>query len=48
MWVLINLTVHATDPALLNEIERIAKYPTKDEIEEAHFEAIAILNGDYK
>ena len=49
MWVLINLTVNATDPALLNEIERIAKFPTRDEVEEeANLEAIAILNGDYK
>jgi hypothetical protein len=49
MWVLVNLTVNATDPALLIEIERIAKFPTRDEVEEeANLEAIAILNGDYK
>ena len=38
-----------TNPMLLTEIERIAKFPTRDEIEEElDIEAIAILNGDYK
>jgi hypothetical protein len=33
----------------LDEIERIAKFPTRDEIEaEVDLEAIAILNGDYE
>lgn len=37
-----------TNPMLLTEIERIAKFPTRDEIEEElDIEAIAILNGDY-
>jgi len=49
LWVLTNLTADATDPALLNEIQRIAKFPTRDEIEEeANLAAISILNGDYK
>lgn len=49
MWVLINLARYTKDPLLLSEIERIAKSPTRDEIEEeAHMEAIAILNGEYK
>lgn len=46
------LTIFArntTDPLLLTEIERIAKFPTKNEIDaEVDVEAIAILNGDYK
>lgn len=49
MWVLRNITRHTESPLLLSEIERIAKFPTRDEIEEeANLEAIAILNGDYK
>jgi hypothetical protein len=38
-----------TNQMLLTEIERMAKFPTRDEIEEGlNVEAIAILNGDYK
>ncbi len=49
MWVLANLTRHTESPFLLREIQRIAKSPTRDEVEdEANLEAIAILNGDYK
>src|ERR1700754_3950861 len=45
MWVLINVARNTTDPFLLSEIERIAKFPTPDEIEEeADLKAIAILN----
>jgi hypothetical protein len=48
-WVLVSLLRHTTNPVLLEEIERIAKFPTKDEIEEeVNIEAISILNGDYK
>ncbi|SDE41334.1 protein of unknown function [Mucilaginibacter pineti] len=49
LWILINLARDTTDPTLLSEIERIAKFPSKMEIEdEVNLEAIAILNGDYK
>ncbi|WP_295794931.1 DUF5071 domain-containing protein [Mucilaginibacter sp.] len=49
MWVLRNLTRHTESTLLLSEIERIAKFPTRDEIEEeANLEAIAILNGECK
>jgi len=49
MWVLINLARYTKDNLLLSEIERIAKFPTRDEIEEeVHLEALAILNGEYK
>lgn len=48
-WILGNLIKHANDPLILNELERIVKYPTNDEIEnEIHIEAASILNGDYK
>ncbi len=48
-WVLTNLVSDTTDPLVLMEIERIAKFPSKVEIEdEVNLEAIAILNGDYK
>ncbi|MFC0518176.1 DUF5071 domain-containing protein [Mucilaginibacter angelicae] len=44
-----NLARNTTDPQLLSEIERIAKFPSRDEIEsEVNLEAISILNGDYK
>src|SRR5882757_8668456 len=33
-WVLINLARNTTDPLLLTEIERIAKFPSKVEIED--------------
>jgi hypothetical protein len=46
--ILTTLARTTTNPILLREIERIAKSPTKDEIEEAlNVEAKAILNGDY-
>lgn len=49
LWILSTLARKTTDPRLLEEIERIAKFPTRDEIEEeVNLEAIAILNGDYK
>jgi hypothetical protein len=49
LWILVTLTRTTTDPVLLAEIERIAKCPTRDEIEEGvNLEAISILNGDYK
>lgn len=47
--ILIILAKDTTDPILLQEIERIAKFPSRDEIEdEVNLEAIAILNGEYK
>ena len=49
LWILVTITRTTTDPLLLAEIERIAKFPTRDEIEEGvNLEAISILNGDYK
>ena len=49
LWILKNIARNTTDPLLLREIERIAKFPSRDEIEdEANLEAIAILNGNYK
>jgi len=52
MWkygVLISLIRNTRDLIILKELERIVKYPTKDEIEnEVDLEAIAILNGGYK
>lgn len=49
LWILSILTRKTTDYRLLEEIERIAKFPTRDEIEEeVNLEAISILNGDYK
>jgi hypothetical protein len=49
LWVLGYLATSTTDPLLLNEIERIAKFPSRVEIEdEVNLEAISILNGDYK
>lgn len=47
--ILTRLARKTTDPVLLQEIERIAIFPTRDEIEEeVNVEAIAILNGNYK
>ena len=47
--VLLVFAKNTTDPVLLTEIERIAKFPSRDEIEdEVDLTAIAILNGDYK
>lgn len=47
--VLANFARNTTDPLLLSEIERIAKFPTRDEIEdEVDLTAMAILNGGYK
>jgi len=48
-WILCTLARKTTDILLLAEIERIARFPSRDEIEdEVNFEAISILNGDYK
>ncbi|MFB6457107.1 DUF5071 domain-containing protein [Chitinophaga sp. Hz27] len=48
LWILTNLVRSTKDETLLKELERIAKHPTKDEIEEeVNVEAIAILNVDY-
>jgi len=47
LWVLSNLARNTTDPLLLSEIERIARFPSKVEIEDGvNLEAISILNGD--
>ena len=47
LWILVIFGRITTDPLLLVEIERIAKFPTRDEIEdEVNLEAISILNGD--
>ena len=44
-----NLARNTTAPQLLSEIERIAKFPSREEIEsEVNLETISILNGDYK
>ncbi|MBE7169021.1 MAG: DUF5071 domain-containing protein [Williamsia sp.] len=49
LWVLSCLARTTVDPVLLKELERIAAYPTRDEItEEVNLEAIAILNGAYR
>ena len=49
LWILVTLGRTTTNPLLLREIERIAKFPSPDEIEdEVNLEAISILNGDYK
>jgi hypothetical protein len=49
MWTLVFLARNTTDPRLLHEIERIAKFPTRYEIEdEVNLEAVAILNGEYE
>lgn len=48
LWILTTLVRNTKDQTLLKEIERIATFPTRDEIEEeVNLEAIAILNGDY-
>jgi hypothetical protein len=48
LWIVIWFGRITRDPTLLKEIERIAKFPTRDELEEgANEEAIAILNGEY-
>jgi hypothetical protein len=45
-WIL-NFAKTTTDPLLLSEIERIAKFPTRNEIEdEVNLIAISILNGE--
>ena len=47
--ILTALARTTTNQMLLTEIERMAKFPTRDEIEEElNVEAIAVLNGDYK
>ncbi|MCS6821071.1 MAG: DUF5071 domain-containing protein [Microscillaceae bacterium] len=46
--VLTTLLRTTKNQTLLKEVERIAKFPTSDEIEEkVNEEAIAILNGEY-
>ena len=48
-WILIQFARNTSDPLLLVEVERIAKFPSWEEIDdEVNLEAIAILNGDYK
>lgn len=48
LWTLTTLLRATKNPILLKEVDRIAKFPTRDEIEEeVNKEAIAILNGDY-
>ncbi|GGH67316.1 hypothetical protein HNQ91_001681 [Filimonas zeae] len=48
LWVLVALGRNTQNHALLKEIERIAKYPTKDELEEGvHQEAMDILNNAF-
>lgn len=48
-WILINFCRDTSNPLLLKEIERLAKYPTMVEIEDGvQEEAIAILNGAYQ
>jgi hypothetical protein len=51
MWkfgILVTFGRTTKDQTLLKEIERIAKFPTRDEIEEeVNLEAISILNGEY-
>ena len=48
-WILGNLVKHPNNSLILNELERIAKYPTIDEIEnEVYTEVISILNCKYK
>lgn len=49
LWVLTMLLRTTKNQLLLKEVHRIAKFPTKDEIEEeVTDEANAILNGDYE
>jgi hypothetical protein len=49
LWVLVTLGRTTTNALLIDEIKRIAKFPSRDEIEdEVNLEAISILNGDYK
>jgi hypothetical protein len=48
-WVMAVLLRKTTNPLLLNEIKRIAQFPTTDEIEnEVNTVANDVLNGDYK
>jgi hypothetical protein len=49
LWVLVTLGRTTTNALLIDEIRRIAKFPSRDEIEdEVNLEAMSILNGDYK
>jgi hypothetical protein len=49
LWILISLLRKTTNPNVIIEITRLAKYPSREEIEnEVDIEAIAILKGDYK
>lgn len=48
LWILTFFGRGTKDEILLNEITRIANFPTKDEMDdEVDLEAQAILNGDY-
>lgn len=48
LWILTFLLRNTKNPIFLEELERIAKFPTRDEIEEGvHMEAQDILNGEY-
>ncbi|WP_345954167.1 DUF5071 domain-containing protein [Mucilaginibacter sp. PAMB04168] len=48
-WILGNLVRNTNDPSILMELERIARHPSKDDIDcEVNLEAVSILNGDYK
>jgi hypothetical protein len=48
-WILLNLISKTSNPILLEEINRIALFPTKDENEEeAALIAAEILRGDYR
>jgi hypothetical protein len=49
LWIICNLVRNTNDPLIIKELEKIAKHPTKDEIDnEVDSEAKAILNGEYK
>jgi len=48
-WILLNLAKNTQDALLLKEIERIAKFPSEDEIyDEVNLIAISILTGEYQ
>ena len=49
LWVLTTLLRTTKNQILLKEIDRIARCPTRDEIEEeVNNEAVEILNGEYE
>ncbi|RVU01299.1 DUF5071 domain-containing protein [Mucilaginibacter limnophilus] len=48
-WILCVLIKSTNDPLILKEIERLAKNPTREEIEnDVDLVAISILNGEYE